>query len=421
MGGTRRLRGQQPTPPPRLARYGSGMPPAAESLSRWCLTTGFLATQPAALLSGFVAQARARGVPIDRLMVTLRTLHPQLSAVGWFWEEGRDFTERQYRQVSTSLDAFKASPVRSLLDGTATRIHVPTTPEHYDRYPIIRDLGERGFTDYLALAVIAGDGRPNVLSVSTRAPGGFTSAQIQALDDAMPALGAVLDRNAVRIIAHNICTTYIGRFTGQRVWRGVIQRGAVEALRAAVWFSDLRSFTARSAAMGARDTVALLNQWFGVVGEAIEAEGGEILKFIGDAALVVFPVQGGDDGDACRRALASAHRTRAGVQGVETPDGAPIEFGVGLSLGEVAYGNIGAPLRLDFTVIGDTVNRASRLEGLCSALGEPVLADADFAAAVGQPMTALGEHTLKGIPRPVAVYRPQAPAPSAGAESGDAD
>jgi len=397
------------------------MPSDAASLSRWCLTTGFLAREPAALLSGFVAQARARGVPIDRLMVTLRTLHPQLSAVGWFWEEGRDFTERQYRQVSTGLEAFMASPVRPLLEGTATRIHVPTTPEHYDRYPIVRDLGERGFTDYLALAVIAGDGRPNVLTLATRAPGGFTAAHIDTLDEVMPALGAVLDRNAVRIIAHNICTTYIGPSTGQRVWQGVIQRGEVEALRAAVWFSDLRSFTARTASLGARDTVALLNQWFGVVGEAVEAEGGEILKFIGDAALVVFPVLDGDDRDACRRALSSARRTRAGVGSVETPDGRPIEFGVGLSLGEVAYGNIGAPQRLDFTVIGDTVNLAARLEGLCSALGEPVLADPAFADAVALPMHPLGPHPLKGLSTPVEVFRPCATPPSPEASPQAAD
>lgn len=382
------------------------MPIDVARLSAWCLSTGFLERRPAELLSGFVAEARAVGVPIDRLMVTLRTLHPQLSAVGWFWETGRDFLERQYRVVSQDLAAFQASPVRPLLEGTTRRIRVRVAPEQYDRFPIIRDLGERGYTDYLALAVLAGDGRPNTMSLATRAPGGFTEAQIQALEAVLPALGAVLDRNAVRLIARNICTTYVGHSTGQRVFDGVIQRGAIETLRAAVWFSDLRRFTARTEALGARGTVDLLNRWFGVVGEAVEAEGGEILKFIGDAALVVFPVEGSDDTTACARALAAAQRTREGVIGLDTPDGLPIEFGVGLSVGEVAYGNIGAVKRLDFTVIGTTVNVAARLEGLCSALDEPVLACPAFAAAVAAPMTGVGTHTLKGLGAAIEIFRP---------------
>ena len=376
------------------------------ALVSWCLDEGFFCLEPGKLVTGFVAHAVRAGIPIERLAVTLRTLHPQLSAVGWVWESGSPFVERQYRAVSTRLEDFKKSPVKPLLEGTESVIRVRLQGADIERYPITQQLHTRGHTDYVAVAVMAGDRRPNVVTLSTKAPGGFSPENLETLRGAMSAFGALLDRAALRLIARNICTTYIGPNTGPRVLDGAIHRGAIERVRAAIWFSDLRGFTARTQKLGTEGTVALLNQWFGVVGDAVQAEGGEILKFIGDAALVVFAVEDGDDGTACTRALAGAARTRAGVATLDTPDGLPIDFGVGLHLGEVAYGNIGSAQRLDFTVIGHTVNIASRLEGLCSQLGRSVLASRAFAEALPGAMAPVGRFDLKGVDGAEDVFAP---------------
>jgi adenylate cyclase len=191
------------------------------------------------------------------------------------------------------------------------------------------------------------------------------------------------------------------------VLQGQIERGDVERMRAAIWFSDIRDFTARSQALGVAGTVALLNEYFEIIGEAVEAEGGEILKFIGDASLVVFPCVRSDR-EACDRALAAAQRAQAAasaVLGAHKPG--DFASGIGLHLGEVAYGNIGARDRLDFTIIGTTVNLTARLEDLCSVTGEPLLASAAFADAVSSDFEHLDDFDLKGLSGPTPVYRLQ--------------
>jgi len=371
-----------------------------DRLLRWCLTVGYAHQEPGALVSGFVRAAQDSGVPIDRLMLTLRTLHPQLAAVGWSWE-GDAFTEARYRRAGRDSAPYRSSPVRPILEGEATQIRVALRGDAADRFPITRELADRGYTDYLALALAGSDGSPNLLSLATRAPGGFSDHHLAVLSDGIIGLRAVVSRHQVRMIAENICTTYIGPYTGLRVLRGEIERGAIERLRAAVWFSDIRQFTAQAQALGTTKTVALLNTYFGVIGDAVEASGGEILKFIGDAALAVFPVVGCGDQDACDRALAAAHRARQDMAAASD-----LRFGVGLHLGELAYGNIGARQRLDFTVIGSTVNLASRLESLCGALGAPLLTSARFAAACSAPLVSLGTHAVKGVAEPVEVFQP---------------
>lgn len=384
-----------------------------DHLLQWCLQDGVRMAGPEALIAGFARACHAVGVSVDRIAVTMRTLHPQLAALGWVYQADRPFEARQYGARARMTDAYAHSPIRLLRERQATRIHLPLQGENIDRFPIARDLHEDGFTDYLALALVIGEERDDGVeqrhfaTLATRAPQGFTLGCVEALERVMAAFALLLDRFALQTIARNVCETYIGRNTGRRVLAGQIHRGAIDTVRAAVWFSDLRGFTRRTQKLGSQGTVDLLNQWFDVVGEAVTAEGGEILKFIGDAALVIFPVDERGPSDACARALRGAQRTLRGVEGLDTPDGEPITFGVGLSLGEVGYGNIGAADRLDFTVIGHTVNVAARLEGLCAATGEAVLTSDEFAAAIGSPMRSVGAHALKGVDAPMAVFAPE--------------
>ena len=379
-----------------------------EPLQKWCLEDGFLSPTGEALIGGFAEQVRAAGIPADRLSVAIQVLHPVLAGQGWIWTDGALKCLR-WPVAGLASQTYLLSPVRAILNGEVAlirrRVDVPEPG-----YPVLEELKELGFCDYLALRLLAGDGKPHLLSVATRDPAGFTEAQIGTLERAVPLFQILVDRQILRLLSRTVSETYIGHKTGPRVMQGAIRRGTVERLRAAIWFSDIRNFTGLSLDLGPEWIVELLNQYFGAVGVAVEESAGEILKFIGDAALVVFPVTT-TDAAACEAALGCLRRVQAEVASVnaarEQQALPPIRYGVGLHIGEVAYGNIGAPARLDFTVIGPAVNLASRLEGLCAQTGAPAVLSEDFARALPPGTVApplLGTFTLKGIPAPQRVY-----------------
>ena len=189
------------------------------------------------------------------------------------------------------------------------------------------------------------------------------------------------------------------------------QRGEIVDVEAAVCFCDLRNFTELSQQLDQAELIELLDDAFGAVVGAVEAERGDVLKFIGDAVLAVFRVEGDETArvDAVTRAFRAAcgalERASALHQERLAAGRAPLVIGLSLHLGHVAYGNIGSPTRLDFTVIGAAVNLASRLEGLCRTLGYPIVMSHAVASRLGAaPLVDAGSHRLKGIPEPVHVW-----------------
>ena len=200
-----------------------------------------------------------------------------------------------------------------------------------------------------------------------------------------------------------------------RVQAGALRRGTGETIRAALLYADLRDFTALSEATAPAAMIAALDVWFERVAGAVHAFGGEVLKFIGDGVLAIFPVAGApadaseaDACEACEAALRAVVAARAGMahldQTRQAEGLAPLSFGVALHLGDILWGNIGAADRLDFTAIGSAVNLVSRLEGLCRPLGRSVLVSGAVAAATSTPLLPLGDHTLRGIATPCAVF-----------------
>jgi adenylate cyclase len=201
----------------------------------------------------------------------------------------------------------------------------------------------------------------------------------------------------------------LGKDAARQVLAGRIRRGDGDSIQAVVLICDLRRFTQMSDEHPRQQLLELLDAYFESVVGAIRSSGGEVLKFMGDAVLAVFPWQEGEEqGMACRRAAQAAkeaHRASAAVNMVRKEDGdLLIDFGVALHFGEVMYGNIGAPDRLDFTVIGPAVNMVSRLEGLCGALSRPILVSNDFSERYGLELEDMGEHALKGIKEPLRVF-----------------
>ena len=285
------------------------------------------------------------------------------------------------------------------------RLAEPDCPQDYAVLPLLR---QQGGTDYVAMPMVCSGGAINAITWVTDRAGGFTDREIEALGEVAEALAIIVELQSTRRVARSLLDTYVGHRTGERVLSGAITRGSGESIRAVIWICDLRGFTRLTDSAPRHEVIALLNDYFEIVADAVTAEGGEVLKFIGDAMLAIFDIgdklgagRDGDAGEPCRAALKAARAAVAAMAARNLERAASgvrrIDFGLALHLGEVTYGNIGARDRLDFTVIGPAVNHAARLEKLAAELGRNVVTSASFAAAVAEPLVSLGLHPLRGV------------------------
>jgi adenylate cyclase len=235
----------------------------------------------------------------------------------------------------------------------------------------------------------------------------FGPAEAGRLRQVARFVAAPLAALATRAALAALLEAYLGRRSAGRVLAGALRRGSGETIHAALLYADLRDFTALSEVTEPAAVIAALDAWFDRVAGAVHAFGGEVLKFIGDGVLAIFPVTGAP-AEACKAALRAVVAARAGMAHLDAVRHAqglpPLPFGAALHLGEILWGNIGAVDRLDFTAIGPAVNLVSRLEGLCRPLGRSVLISGAVAAEITTPLVPLGEHVLRGIPAPCAVF-----------------
>ena len=241
------------------------------------------------------------------------------------------------------------------------------------------------------------------MSWTTRAPAGFAESEIAALEAVAVPLSRVAEIWAQRRVATNLLDTYVGRQAGARILAGQIRRGHTESIAAAIWLSDLRGFTELADRTPGPALIELLNRYFDCQVPAIQAAGGEVLKYMGDGLLAIFPVAG-DVAAVCRAALAAARAFRSEVAKLNAASGdepkTQLRFGLALHVGELLYGNIGGGNRLDFTAIGPAVNLAARLEKLARDLNRTIIASGAFAEACPQAFVPLGEQTLRGVAAP---------------------
>src|SRR6266542_619779 len=278
-------------------------------------------------------------------------------------------------------------------------------------FPILHDLKAQGATDYLALPVASAHGWRNyMVTYVTDRPGGFTESEVADLTGASQRLPVLVDMHNQRAISRNVLNAYLGAKTGPRVLAGQIRRGTGEEISAVLWSSDLRGFTARSDRLPGDRMIALLNALFDAQARAIHDHGGEILKFIGDGLLAIFPINSGGAADAARHAIDAADEAISAVRRLgDDPAMAgepPLNIVVALHAGTVIYGNIGAADRLDFTVIGPAVNLVSRVEAVAKALELPIVVSDEFARAYGQALRSLGTHQLRGLATPHELFAP---------------
>ena len=385
------------------------MPNASiETVIGWLIDGARSAPRPQDVLSQLCDQLLACGIPLWRVAVFVRTLHPDLMGRRFLWRHGEDVQVSQAANALTQGPEFQDSPVARIYStGRAIRRRLIEAPGN-DDFRILGELRADGVTDYLASPLYFSNGEIHVVTWTTRAAAGFADQDIRALESVIAPFARIAEVWAVRRIATNLLDTYVGNQTGARILAGQIRRGDTQAIHAAIWLSDMRGFTALADRLPANVLVDLLNRYFDCQVPAIAAHGGEVLKFMGDGLLAIFPV-GRDDGavvEVCRNVLQAAGEARANVEAMATPqaDDGRRRFAIALHVGEVLYGNIGGANRLDFTCIGPAVNLAARIEKLAAALGRTTLASAAFARHGGAALTPVGEFALRGFDAPQTVF-----------------
>jgi adenylate cyclase len=350
---------------------------------------------------------RAQGIPVARATMHLRLQHPQWFGSRVLWRP--DLKDAELRPIElgvTERDTYRRNPVGALQAGAAqVRKRLEEARSDHD-FPLYEELRREGLTDYVAWPLEFTLGVRHVVTFAADRPGGFTDDELSVLRDLLPALALVTEVRLKNRFARRLLETYVGPHASEQILSGHIRRGSGVTITAVVMICDLRGFTTISELWPRDDVISMLNEYFEVVSAPLEENGGEILKFIGDGLLAVFPL---NRPTACADALAAVSSVRRGMAALNerrvSANLKPLGYGLGVNVGDVMYGNIGTPTRLDFTVIGPAVNTAARLETLTKSLGRTALFSGAFADMVGSPsLRALGKHPLRGLGEPIEVF-----------------
>lgn len=355
----------------------------------------------AAMLSELGRRLCALGLPLDRLSLHLRTLHPQILARTLAWTDGEPVELRDRDNSIERLPFFAGNPIRRATE--ERRWLSLSTPEEIAKLEELDFFQDRGLLGAEVVPLVMGQGPASAVVFATRRPEGFGPDGRALLQRIIPALRGACEIRVLQLAEATLLDTYVGPLTGRRILDGHIRRGDVETLKAALLLCDLRDFTVLSNRLPPEQMLDRLNLYFDQLVPPIAAHGGEVLKFMGDAVLAFFHHQDGPAA-SCAAAFAAARQALANIHSVSQA-GTPLSAGVALHHGEVAYGNIGSGGRLDFTVIGRDVNLVSRIQTACATTGQPLLMSQHFAALLDRPGSrSIGPHPLKGFAEPLELF-----------------
>jgi adenylate cyclase len=374
----------------------------------WMIDGARSAGTPSQMMAECCERLVQAGLPLWRVGVFIRTLHPEIIGRNFIWREGAKVEVGTVDFNILDSPGFRSSPLVIVFRKGIEVRGRPGDPEGR-RFPIVEEMHAEGATDYVALPLVFMDGSIHASSWSTKQAGGFTEEQLGALRALTPALARYCEIISLSRTAAMLLDTYVGNRAGERILGGQIRRGHTETMHAAIWLSDLRGFTALSDRLPAETVVDILNHYFDCQVSSIRAHGGEVLKYMGDGLLAVFPIDEyvGDAQEVCSRVLEAAHESRNSVAEMHYPVGEVVErfrFGVALHVGRILYGNIGGGNRLDFTCIGPAVNLAARLEKIASRLHRTIVASEGFAGVCRGGWSDLGEFPIAGFSKAERVY-----------------
>jgi adenylate cyclase len=379
-----------------------------DPLAQWFVTDAYRITDTAELVKASGEKLVEAGIPLYRLAYFQTNLHPELAGKAYTWRRGRGVEVGTATHGLFSRPQYLDNPLRVVYEQRKT-IRVRLEERNDLQAPLLRQLKEEGATDYVALPLFFTTDHIDALSVVSDGPGGFTRQDLERMYQLQFAFTRIVEVHSLRDTAINLLDAYVGHAAGERILRGEVKRGDGETIDAVIWFSDLRAFTRMSDRLPRAVLITLLNDYFGALAKAVADEAGEILKFMGDGMLAMFPAAGIGRHEAAARAVRAARAATAAIAALNRERTAkaepPMRFGIAVHVGEVMFGNIGASHRLDFTVIGPAVNHAARIEKLSAAIEQPIVLSADLAAVLRpEEVTPLGRHQLKDIDAPQAVF-----------------
>ncbi len=393
-------------------------------IAEWIVAEGLRGASEVELLDALCEKLVEAGVPLLRANVAEETLHPLIFGYAAIWERGKKTVlETWERTVEDAGMEYYRSPFGDMiehgLEKIRHRIFAESAPTEY---PLVERLKDEGATDYLALRSNysthhrSGDQSWVLSSWTADAEHGFGDENVKAIETLVPVLGLNYSAVGRNRILEGLMHTYLGRDAGNRVLKDSITRGTVETIRAVLWYSDLTGSTRASEELSGEELLDFLNDYFECVVDSIHEWGGEVLKFVGDSVIAIFPLEEGSDicslaisaSDAAMRRIARLNKER------ESKNQRTTDITLALHTGEVMYGNIGSRDRLDFTVVGQAVNEVSRMEEMCRSLEQKVVVSAAFfelAERCADRFVSLGRYALRGVsdPRELFTIVPQPP------------
>lgn len=392
--------------------------PLVDALADWLVSQSLRDTPLDRIYEGTCKQLYAAGIPVTRGQVAFRVLHPLFEAQALRWQKGGKIETANYLHGADKAE-FERSPFFHMIENNVRylRRHLVGDAAMLD-FPILLELRDQGFTDYFGFAVwfdehsdLGEMARGIIGSWSTDRKSGFTNADIRSLNRIEQRLAVAFKINIQSRITENILSAYLGPGAGARVLSGQIKRGDGEDIHAVIWYSDMRDSTRLADSMPGEAFLEALNQYFESTAGAVLQHGGEVLRFVGDAVLAIFPIRGRNGAEkACRRAMQAAATARGNLllvnekrleRGEER-----LDFGLGLHIGQVLFGNIGVPERVEFSVVGPAANEVARLESLTKSLKREILVSESFARHMKLDWISEGRHALRGVGQQVSVYTP---------------
>lgn len=360
----------------------------------WLLRQAGYITSPHDLLAAFARQLISNDVALSRISVMIWSLHPMIAGKIYIWDKSTDSVETFAPTYEIHNNpAFKNSPLQHVSNGLGG-VRQKLAADYADNsFPIMEDLKAKGATDYVAMPLPFSDGQINVMTITSDHPDGFSTPNLGLIFECVFMISRLFEVFSQREDAQALLETYVGKRTGARVLGGNIRRGDGDEIDAAILFCDLRGSTRLEEEMDRQAYITLLNHFFETTSNSVDDAGGEVLKFIGDAVLAVFPA-GDDKDEACRRALAAGRSiVRALAKG---RDALVCTCSIGIEFGRVTYGNVGSQERLDFTVIGQAANVAARLCDHGKSVDHTIIASANVAAVDGDTVD-LGKINLRNV------------------------
>jgi adenylate cyclase len=399
-----------------IASNDSPKAPDARRIVQWIAKEATAVDDGVALLDGFCRALVEGGLPLWRMSVIMRAIDPCARGFSFDWRSDLGASLVQAAHEIEGINGFERSPLYVLLSEgrTFARWRLHDDPDAARAVPALVGLRAEGCTDYVLQLIWFTPGtalKGVAVSFATNTPSGFSDDDMAILAEVLPALGLAMCKFSLSRTLHDTLATYLGLETSTRVLNGRIRRGEGETVAAAILMADFRAFTKLADEDDPVKVVGWLDEHFDAVGEPVTRCGGEILKFMGDGFLAIFPVSDpqnqpcGTCGialDAAEWALASNRALNARRRSTGLPE---LEVDLALHFGQVVYGNVGTSRRLDFTVIGRAVNEASRIEELCDA-GRPILVSETFAERCGRQLELVGTFALRGLERKQQIWAP---------------